>query len=331
MESKFITDVMIKLYQEVPTEYLPKIQNVLYMVVDNYEIQDKPTDIVPYEDVIPECYKAYFVSLKINGKSDGTIRLYNSVLKDFIYTVKKSVDKITVNDVRVYLYNLQIRKGISNRTLNARRLILNGFFEWLVNEDYITKNPCRNIKTIKYAVKERKPLTGIQLEKVRDACETLREKAMIEFLYSTGCRVSELSNCKIKDVDMDNGEVILFGKGSKYRTSYLSSKSSLFLKKYLASRTDDSEYLFVTERKPYRQLKKGGIEAIVRQIGERADIDINLHPHLLRHTNATDSINRGMPVSDVQKILGHSDINTTMIYAKVSGEHTHMEHRRCIV
>ena len=202
------------------------------------------------------------------------------------------------------------------------------FFEWAAGEGYIEKNPCRPIKNIKYERIQKKPLTDIELERVRQACKTVREKALVEFLYSTGARVTEACTVKISDIDFVKGEVVVLGKGNKYRKTYLNARSKILLMQYLNSRDDDSEYLFVGERKPHMQLKKAAVEKILRGIGELAEMDRPLTPHLFRHTLATILLQRGTPITEVQKILGHVNINTTMIYAKVSDDDVKTSHMK---
>lgn len=330
MEEQFINLLMSKLDGQMSVELLEIVKQELSLVLKDYTVSKNCTDIVMYNQ-LPECYKAYMVSMKIEGMSDKSLELYNLRLKDFLTTVNKNITEITTNDIRVYLFMCQSKHNICNRTLDGVRAIINAFLEWCCNEGYVPKNPCRNIKPIKYETIERKPLSAIELEKVRDACETLREKAMIEFLYSTACRVTELERLKISDVDFEKREVLLFGKGDKHRVSYISPKSYYSLKKYLETRNDESPSLFVSERKPYDGLKKAGIESIVRKIGIRAKLGRPLFPHLLRHTSATDCLERGMDITEIQKILGHTNTTTTMVYAKISKENVKNSHKKCII
>lgn len=242
-----------------------------------------------------------------------------------------NLKQITTNDIRIYLYKTQETRKISNATLDNRRVIIQTFFEWAANEGYIGSNPCRNIKAIKYERAQRQPLSGMELERVRNACDTVRDKAMIEVLYSTGCRVTELERLNIADVDFEQKEVHLFGKGDKHRTSYLNVKAEFALRNYLETRTDENPALFVSERSPHDRLKKPAIEKRVRQLGELSKIGRRVYPHLIRHTTATDGLDRGMPIEEVQQILGHVNINTTMVYAQVSRANVKRDHRRCIV
>lgn len=328
MRDKFVNGFMTKLYEEIPEEYLKTVRNKLALYVNDFDISQRETAVVKYTGYLPDFYKTYIVSRKIEGLSKKTLELYNLYLDDFFFTVNKRAEDITANDIRVYLYTTQENRNISNRTLDSRRTAIHAFFEWAAGEGYIDKNPCRPIKNIKYERVEKKPLTDMELERIRQVCETVREKAMIEFLYSTGARVTEVCGVKKADIDFYKGEVVVLGKGNKHRTTYLNARCKLLLKQYFAIRDDESEYLFVSERKPHKVLKKEAIERIVRIIGERAELDRPLTPHLFRHTLATLMLQRGTPIAEVQKILGHVNINTTMIYAKVSDEDVKVSHMK---
>ena len=328
MRDQFVNSFIAKIYNVIPEEYLSVIRNKLFQHVNNYDISPRETSVAKYTGYLPDFYKIYFVSRKIEGLSQGTLDAYNLYLNDFFFTVNKRVEDITPNDIRVYLYTTQQTRNLSNRTLDSRRTAIHAFFEWAANENYIGKNPCRSIKNIKYERIQKKPLTDIELEKIRQACSSLREQAIVEFLFSTGARVSELCNVKKSDVDLENGEATVLGKGNKHRTVYLNAKCKLLLYRYLKSRTDDSEYLFVSIRRPYKQLKKSAVEKIIREIGEHTDINRRLTLHLFRHTLATCLLQRKTPIVEVQRILGHVNIETTMIYSKVSDNDAKTSHMK---
>ena len=327
----FAKEFVVKLDGKISDDEMLTVLRELEIFAGEYEIKRRETAIASYEQVLPDCYKAYIVSKKIEGRSQETLKLYDMYLKDFLLYINKPLETITANDIRAYLFKYQREHYISNRTMDGHRLIINAFFQWCVDENYIYKNPCKQIRPIKYTEKPRVPLTGVEMELLRDACKTYREKAIIETLYSTGCRVSELISLKKDDVDFRKGEVFLFGKGAKYRTSYINAKAEVALKKYLFSRNDSNAALFVSERKPYQALKKTSVENIVRKIGERSGIGRSIYPHLIRHTTATDALERGMNVVEVQKILGHEKLDTTMIYAKVCQDNVKYNHKRYIV
>ena len=317
MVEKIINSVIAKLDGKIPTDEIAKVRDILAVTLSDYEFTSKSHELSCI--VIPECLNIYLATKKIEGKSDNSINLYRLYLNEFVRIIQKPLENITANDIRMYLYLIQENRKISNRTLDSRRTVVCSFLGWCAAEGYISKNPAINITPIKYERKERVPLTDIQLEKVRNACSTLRETAMVEVLYSSGCRVTELARLNISDVNFDTREIKLFGKGDKHRTSYLSAKAIVALQAYLASRTDDCEALFVSERKPIKRMQKNGLEAIIRKLGKKCEMPF-LHPHLFRHTVATDCLKRGMDVTALQKMLGHRSLETTMIYAKVSDD-----------
>lgn len=327
----FAKEFMVKLDGKISESDMATILQELQMFASNYDIQKKETSLTTYEPQIPECYKTYMVAKKIEGLSKETLKTYDLYLKDFLLYIRKPMKEITANDIRIYLFSYQRKNGVSNRTMDGRRLVINTFLEWCRTERYIDWNPCSQIHPIRYESKIREPLTGIELELLRDACRTYREKAIIEVFYSTGCRVSEMVNLSKSDVDFVKGEVKLFGKGAKHRISYINARAEVSLKKYLFSRRDENPALFVSDRNPHDRLKKTAIEKVVREIGERSGIGRRVFPHLIRHTTATDALERGMNVAEVQKILGHEKLDTTMIYAKVCQENVKHDHKRYIV
>lgn len=306
----------------------PEIETIL----SNYEIESRKTDIIVYGSDIPETVEIYVVSKKIEGLSDKTLYLYLRVLKDFFQTICKKQEDITANDIRVYLYKYQKEHGITNRTLDCRRTIICTYFNWLAAEEYIVKNPAVKIEPIKYERIHKKAMSQIDLEKIRSACITKREKAIVEILYSTGCRVSELEHLNITDVNFLSHEVYLFGKGNKHRTSYLNAKAEISLKEYLDSREDNSEALIVSERKPHERLKKPGIELAIKNIMKRIpDATVHVTPHIFRHTNATNALERGMDIVEVSNILGHKRIETTMEYITTDLESIKSKHKNVII
>lgn len=310
------------------------IINQLNVVANDYNIVPKSTDLVLYcAETYPRLVMTYLVCKRMEGLSEQTLYNYGHYLQIFFQTVQKEPDKVNPNDIRVFLYKYQSDRGISNRTLDKYRTYITSFYQWAVDEEYLERNPSKSIKPIKYEVKPRQALNQVELEYIRMACTTIREQAIIEFLYSTGCRISELANVKKEDIDWKDKKVILFGKGKKYRTSYINAKCEVFLKKYLESRNDDCEYLFVSSKRPYGQMHKAGLERIVRNISARAmeQINKNVTPHILRHTTATVALSNGMPVEDISKLLGHSNISTTMIYAHTSLENVQKEHKKCVI
>lgn len=300
MQEQFVNEFMARVTDLISDADLNIVYKQLMIHVSEYDIRKKSTEVAIYEGYLPECYEVFFVTRKIEGMSMKSLELYNMVLKHFFYCLNKKIEKITTNDIRVYLYKVQQERRLSNATLDSRRTIIHSFLEWAANEQYIGSNPCRSIRPIKYERPKRNPLTAIE-------------------------RVN------IADVDFHKKEVLLFGKGNKHRISYINARAELALKKYLEIREDDNPALFVSERKPHDRIKKAAIEKRVRQLGEMSGIGRRVYPHLIRHTTATDGLFRGMPVEEVQKLLGHVNITTTMIYAEISEENTKNDHKKYIV
>lgn len=302
------------------------------VILSKYEIKPVEKQLAVSNDSLLQLASMFVVNKKIAGLSEETLKLYTMILKDFIKTVGKELNSITSTDVRLYLYNYQKLHNISNRTLDMRRSTISSFFEFLVNESYINSNPVSRIEPIKYERKHKKSMTQLDLEKIRSTCKTAREHALVEMLFSTGCRVSELARLNKDDIDFTTKEVKLYGKGNKHRVSFLNAKAEVTLKEYLSSRTDDNNALFVGERKPYKRLTKNDIECIIRKLEARTSgISTHVTPHIFRHTTATTAINRGMALSDVSKLLGHSKVETTMEYITSSTELIKNKHQVCII
>lgn len=332
MRDKLKNDLLLAFNNHVDSETLKIIDQKIDIILSNYDVSLHKNEVVPYTFEVPETVKIYLVTKKISGLSIKSLYLYNIVLTDFFETVHKEQEKITANDIKIYLYRYQGKTGITNRTLDLRRTIICTYFGWLASEEYISKNPAVNIPVIKYERKHKKSLTQLDLESIRVACQGKREKAIIETLYSTGCRVSELEHLNRSDVDFETKEVSLFGKGSKHRVSFLNAKAEIALKDYLSERTDDNEALFVYDRKPYARLKKSGIELIIKKLMQRVDgVNVHVTPHTFRHTTATESLNRGMNIVEVSKLLGHENIETTLTYVSVDMNSIKDKHKNCVI
>lgn len=323
----FVSNFLIRINGKIADNELEIIKKELVIFIDNYTISPKSTELAPYVG-LSKAYQIYMVTKKIEGRSDGTLRLYRLYLEHMFNTIGKQVEDISANDIRLYLYQLRETGNISDRTLNNRRVIINTFFDWCCKEGYIKNNPCTNINAIKYEIKLREPFTELEMEVIRNSCKSLKEKALIEFLFSTGCRVSELCGVRLDDVNYVTKEVKLFGKGKKHRISYINAKAEIALKEYLASRNDPTEYLFVSDKHPHDKLTTAAIEKILRNLGKRTGMKI--YPHRFRHTFATVALNRGMPLAEVQCVLGHSSIDTTLIYAKISQDSVAKNHKKCL-
>lgn len=327
----FVDGFMKCIYGKISDEDILVLRKELVVYVQNFEIQNKVTEIVVKENNIPLFYEQYFISKKISGLREKSLKMYKMYLDDLFYSLNKDVKKITKDDILLYLFKTQKTRKISNRTLNSRRIIINGFFEWSVNNNYLQSNPCKCIEPIKYKKNERIPLTDFELKKIRKVCKSIREKALIEFLYTTGCRVTELENMNISDINFTANEVrIKDGKGGKDRKVYLTENAKLLLLEYIESRNDGNEALFVSIGKNTERLKKPGIEYLVKAIGKRAGLTRTLFPHLFRTTLATIMLKKGGDITSIQRILGHSNIQTTMIYAKHDDRKVKKDYLKCI-
>lgn len=330
MYEDFKSNLILKLLERFNSDDVNKIISIIDVVAYNYDFNKKSTELTTFIN-IPEVVKIFMACKKIEGYSDGTLMNYKLLLMSFFTFVNKDIKYIETNDIRIFLYKYQEIKKISNRTLNKYQQNLKSFFTWCYNEGYIEKNISHKLKPIRYEENPIQSLSQFELEQVRNACKDIRERAIVEFIYSTGCRVSELCIVKKSDINWNNNSVHLFGKGSKHRTSFINAKAEFALKQYLASRDDNSEYLFVSLRKPHDKLKKCGVEKIIRDISSIANLGKTLTPHILRHTTATTALYNGMSIDEIQKMLGHSSINTTMIYAKTDIENVKASHQRFVI
>ncbi len=294
------------------------VQDTLIMVLNDYEIQERCTEVaVP--DTAPESMLKKFIATKrLEGMAESTLARYFDANLKLLQFLRKDLSKITTYDIRFYLSYRRECSGrkVSNRTLDGMRRCYSSFFSWLNAEGIIPHNPCAGIKQIKYKKDVKKPFSAVDIEKMRKACaDNARDLALIDFLYCTGCRVSEVAGLNISDIDFEAMECVVTGKGNKERYVYLSEVAAMHLKEYLGSRKDDYEALFTG--KGTERLQKNGIEAIVKNIGKKAGVDY-AHPHRFRRTLATNLLDRGMNIQDVAEILGHADLKTTQIYCYIS-------------
>ena len=316
VKTQLINDVVSELYECTP-EVISKIKNILYIKLNDYEITEKTTEIMPLEDVDSSAsmVRKFFATKRLEGMSERTIELYYPYINKLMIELNKPIQQITTYDIRYFLATYKEKRAVKNITLDNMRKCFSSFFGWLSDEGFIKGNPCRAIKAIKHEKNTRKPFTHEEREKIKEKCEKLRDLALTEFLYATGCRVSEVEKLNISDVNFITRELVVHGKGDKHRTVYITEVAAMHLMNYLKSRNDNSPALFVHLKKPYDRLQKGGIEALLRKIGRDAGVD-NVIPHRYRHTLATNMLARGAALQEVQEIVGHSDIRTTQVYAK---------------
>ena len=276
-----------------------------------------------------EYLKMFIEAKQIEGCSARTLQYYQATIEHLLKNIDTVIRKITTDEIRTYLAEYQQRNNCSKVTVDNVRRNISSFFSWLEEEDYILKSPMRRIHKIKTKQPVKEIISDEMIERLRDNCRCSRDLAMIDLLYSTGIRVGELVGLNISDIDFEERECVVYGKGDKERRVYFDAKAKLHLQNYINSRTDTNPALFVTLDSPYERLKISGVEIRVRELGRKLNIE-KIHPHKFRRTMATRAIDKGMPIEQVQKILGHSQIGTTMQYAIVNQNNVKTSHRRYI-
>lgn len=334
MLNEFKDDVALQLSSHgYSTEKIQELLNILEDVTYNYDIIPKETQMIVWKYELPESAKKFLIAKKIKGCSDLTLYNYNRFLTIFFQALRKPEIEVDTEEIEYFLYwyqNKRTEKTISDRSLDKVLDCLKSYFGWCYARRIIPFNPTLAIDSIRYEKKERVALTEAELEIVRRACKTVREKAIVEVLYSTGCRVSELVGMKISDINWNDRTVKVFGKGKKHRIAFFNIKAMFLIKDYLNSRTDSSEYLFVSDRAPHNQLHNCGVQKIIRKIAKRSGLTKPISCHIFRHTLACRLLCSGADIISIQKILGHSNINTTMIYAHAEMEHVKSDYIRAI-
>lgn len=328
MNEPMISEILQEMLPVLDNSQLAKLKGVLEHKLWNVEIVNKTVE--DSFDKSNEEFTELFISAKrVEGCSSKTLRYYLATINKMTDTVGKHITKITTEDLRKYLSDYHEENNCSKSNIDNIRRILSSFFSWLEDEDYILKSPVRRIHKIKSAKTVKETYTDEMLECMRDNCGSLRDLAIIDMLASTGMRVGELVHLNIEDVDFENRECVVLGKGSKERPVYFDARTKIHLRNYLESRNDDNPALFVSMLKPYNRLKISGVEIRLRALGQKLDIT-KVHPHKFRRTLATRAIDKGMPIEQVQKLLGHSKIDTTMQYAMVDQENVKLSHRKFI-
>ena len=308
---------------------LLQLRKVLEHTLWNVEINEKTETDCSAEMNNRELLSAFVNAKRIEGCSEKTLKYYQSTINKMLSDTDKHITHITTDDLREYLAEYQRANSCSKGNIDNIRRILSSFFAWLEDEDYILKSPVRRIHKIKSAKTVKETYTDEALERMRDNCENLRDLAIIDMLASTGMRVGELVGLNIADVDFENRECVVFGKGSKERPVYFDARTKIHLRNYLETRTDENPALFVSLLKPNERLKISGVEIRLRNLGRMLGIT-KVHPHKFRRTLATRAIDKGMPIEQVQKLLGHSKIDTTMQYAMVDQNNVKISHRKYI-
>ena len=318
-------DERINLIMDDMEEHLTNRQMDLLQKVLLQRLSEKRESNYCYAN---EDYVEMFIEAKrIEGCSERTLSYYQTTVENFFCKVTEHVRKICTEDIREYLIAYQKVNNCSRVTVDNVRRNLSSFFSWLEEEDYIIKSPVRRIHKIRTGSTVKETFSDENIEAMRDGCSNMRDLAMIDFLFSTGVRVGELVNLNIKDINFEERECVVYGKGSKERIVYFDAKTKIHLQKYLKSRKDYNPALFVSLNSPHTRLAISGVEIRLRQLGRKVDIP-KVHPHKFRRSMATKAIDKGMPIEQVQRMLGHQQIDTTMHYAMVNQNNVKISHRR---
>ena len=326
MKEKVIKEIEQKMASILNNEQKEKLKEVLLYTFYNIEVTSIKDELV--EDTT-DYAKMFIAAKRIEGCSERTLNYYETTIKTMIDKLSKKVNSIETEDLRNYLSEYQAKNNCSKVTIDNVRRILSSFFAWLEDEDYIMKSPVRRIHKVKATQTVKETYTDEELEEMRDACVEIRDLAMVDFLASTGVRVGELVNLDIVDIDMQERSCVVLGKGGKEREVYFDARTKIHLQNYLSTRTDNNQALFVSLLRPYDRLKISGVEIRLRELGKRINIK-KIHPHKFRRTMATKAIDKGMPIEQVQVLLGHRKIDTTLQYAMVNQNNVRNSHKRFI-
>ena len=325
MKQNFIKDVIQGMLPYLNNAQNEKLQEVLQYTLANYEVTEKKQEKNSEQDFV----ELFLSAKRIEGCSEKSLKYYKATIKAMLTELQKDVKHIVTDDVRKYLTEYHEKKKSSKVTIDNIRRILSSFFSWLEDEDYILKSPVRRIHKVKTGTNIKETYSDEALELMRDNCTELRDLAIIDMLASTGMRVGEMVLLNRNDIDFNERECVVFGKGSKERVVYFDARTKIHLQNYLKSRTDDNPALFVSLKSPHERLKIGGVEVRLREFGKQLGLH-KVHPHKFRRTLATRAIDKGMPIEQVQQLLGHAKIDTTMQYAMVSQNNVKLSHRKYI-
>lgn len=331
MKTEVISSITKDMEDSLTDYQLNKLKESLIINFERVEFIIK-TDELKHQKELDEnknMINSFISSKQVEGCSERTIKYYKEIIEKFVNDFDKSIKQISTNEIRNYLSEYKDNSSCGSTTIDNIRRVLSSFFSWLEDEDYIMKSPVRRIHKIKTAVVVKEVLTDENLERLRDECENIRDLSLVELLISTGMRVGELVNLNINSINFEDRSCIVLGKGNKEREVYFDAKTKLHLKEYISKRNDSNDALFVSMKEPHQRLSISGIELIIRTLGINSSIN-KVHPHKFRRTLATMAIDKGMPVEQVQKLLGHVKIETTMHYALVNQSNVKISHRRYI-
>lgn len=329
MKEQLISTITRKMLQFLDNAQMERLQEVLTHCLWEVDVLPTSKNVDFQESTNQELLSLFISAKRVEGCSEKTLKYYNTTISRMFMTVELHISHIKTDDLRNYLSDYQKINNCSKSNIDNIRRILSSFFAWLEDENYIIKSPVRRIHKIKSSQTVKETYTDEALEIIRDQCGCLRDLSLIDLLASTGMRVGELVRLNRADIDFENRECIVFGKGSKERPVYFDARTKIHLKNYLDSRTDDNPALFVSLMRPYKRLEISGVEIRLRVLGRKLGID-KVHPHKFRRTLATKAIDKGMPIEQVQRLLGHAKIDTTMQYAMVNQNNVKISHRKYI-
>ena len=321
MEEK-VVKIINEMAEYLNVSQMKKLQEVLLKTFSEKELEKAEISNKEY-------LQLFLDAKKIEGCSERTIQYYRTTVERLFLSISTPIRKVTTEEIRRYLVEYQQINNCSKVTIDNVRRNISSFFSWLEEEDYILKSPMKRIHKIKTKQQVKETISDEAIEQLRDNCNCLRDLAIIDLLYSTGIRVGEIVNLNISDIYFEARECVVFGKGDKERRVYFDAKSKIHLQEYLSKRKDNNPALFVTLDAPYERLKISGVEIRMRRLGRRLNMD-KIHPHKFRRTMATRAIDKGMPIEQVQKLLGHSQIDTTMKYAIVNQTNVKTSHQKFI-
>ena len=326
MKQNLVNDVMQAMLPYLNNDQLEKLQKVMQYVLFQYEITKTEKNS---EDSALNLVDLFLSAKRIEGCSEKSLKYYQTTIQSMLSAVKKDVKQIETEDIRTYLTDYQQQKKSCRVTIDNIRRILSSFFSWLEDEDHILKSPVRRIHKVKAVTNIKETYSDEALEMMRDNCTEPRDLAIIDMLASTGMRVGEMVLLNRNDIDFNERECVVFGKGNKERVVYFDARTKIHLKNYLRSRTDENPALFVSLKSPYNRMNIGGIETCLRRLGKQLGLQ-RVHPHKFRRTLATMAIDKGMPIEQLQQLLGHKRIDTTLQYAMVKQSNVKIAHRKYI-
>lgn len=312
--------ILHKMSKVIDNTQMIRLNTVLEEIMTEERL-DAP--LKPSEDILEE----FLAAKRLEGRSEKTLHLYRFTVTKLMERIDKNICIVTTDDIRNYLAWYQMEHGVSKATIDGIRRNLSSLYRWLEDEDYVFESPLRRIRKIKVTKKVKEAYSDEDLERLRDGCRYLRDLTILEFLFSTGMRIGELVKLNRNDIDFDERECIVLGKGDKERVTFFDARTKLHLQEYLTSRDDDNPALFVSIRKPATRITAGGVEIMMKRLGLRTNVD-HCHPHRFRRSCATTALEKGMPIEQVQKMLGHEQISTTLLYIRVQDSTVKNSHRR---